>query len=514
MTDALPAERVPPEAPEYGSAAPDPRRWWALGLLCMAFFMEVLGSTIVFTAAPSIARDLGFAAGGVQWVFTAFALTFGGLLLFGGRLADLLGRRRVFMAGIALFVLSSLLCGLAWSAAILIAARAVQGASAAILAPAALSLVMTTFDEGAERNKALAAWGAIGGIGATAGLLAGGLITDGLGWGWIFFINVPVGLGMLVASPVLLRESRDLQRRRAFDPGGAATITAALVLFVYAMTQAPEAGWASLQTIGLLVASAVLIALFVVIEARSAAPLLPLRLFRSRTLVGGNLVMIAAGMAVDGMLFIVTLYAQQVLGYTAVQFGLAVAVMTVTSIAGSYAAQHVVTRIGVRPVAAAGMVLLGVSCLLLTQVSVDGSFLGDLFLGMLVFGLGMGGAFVAGTIASLSGVAEQDAGVASGLQNTSFSIGTALGVAVLSTAAVARTNGVIAGTGQAPSPFALTAGYQFAFAAAVVVAVLGLVASLALLGRPRPDLPEPTRPQNTEPAPAPVATEGPTERER
>jgi MFS family permease len=403
---------------------PDPRRWYALGLLCMAFFMVVLGSTSVFTAAPSIQRDLGSSVAGVQWVFTAYALSFGGLLLFGGRTADLLGRRRVFMAGVGLFVLSSLLCGFAWSGGVLIGARAVQGAAAAVMSPAALSLVMTTFEEGAERNKALGAWGAIGGIGATAGLLVGGLVTDGLGWQWVFFINVPVGLGMLALSPILLRENRDRRRGRALDPAGALTSTAALVLLVHAMTQAPEAGWAGLQTIGLLIASAALLALFVV-EGRSAAPLLPLHLFRSRTLVGGNLVMVVAG-----------------------------------------------------------MVLLGASCLLLARVSVDGSFLGDLFLGLLVFGLGMGAAFVAGSIASLAGVAEPESGAASGLQTTSFNIGTALGVAILSTVAIARTSDVLAASGQpAPSPFALTEGYQSAFVAAVGFTILGLVTALVLLGR-------------------------------
>jgi EmrB/QacA subfamily drug resistance transporter len=489
MFDDVGAESPSSAASGPGSDLLDPRRWYALGLLCMAFFVVVLGSTIVFTAAPSIREDLGFSAIGVQWVFTAQALTFGGLLLFGGRMADRLGRRRMFMAGIALFVLSSLACGLSWSASALIVARAIQGASAAIMAPAALSLVMTTFDEGAERNKALAAWGAIGGTGATAGLLVGGLITDGLGWSWVFFVNVPVGIGMLVVSPFLLKESRDPDRKRALDLAGAATITAALVLLVFAMTQAPEAGWASGQTIGMFTASAMLIAMFVAIELRAVAPMLPPRLFRSRMLVGGNLVMVAAGMAVDGMLFIVTLYAQEILGYSALQFGLAMTTMTVTSIVGSYAAQHVVTRTGAKPVAAVGMALIAVSCILLTRVSIDGNYLRDLFIGLMVFGLGMGAAFVAGTIAALTGISEHDSGVASGLQNTSFSVGTALGVAVLSTAAVARTNEVVAASGgQAPSAFALTEGYQFAFTTAIVVAALGLVAALALLNRPQVDM--------------------------
>jgi EmrB/QacA subfamily drug resistance transporter len=465
------------------TAAADPRRWYALALLCVAFFVVVLGSTIVFTAAPTMADALGFAAGDVQWVFTASALTSGGLLFFGGRLADLLGRRRMFMIGVGLFTLSSMLCGLAWSAPVLIGARAVQGAAAAILTPAALSLVTTTFPAGPERNRALGVWSMIGGIGATAGLLTGGVVTDGLGWRWIFFINLPVGLAVLALSPVLLRERRELARARAFDPAGAATITVALVLLVYAITQVPRVGWGSWQTIVALAASAALIALFAVVETRSAAPLLPLRILRSRTLVGGNAVLLIAGLAVDGMLFILTLYAQQVLGYSAVRFGLALAVMTLASIVGSYAAQHVVTKTGFRPVAAAGMVLIGLGCLLLTGVSADGTFLGDLFPGLLVFGLGMGAAFVAGSIASFAGVGERDSGVASGLQSTSFTVGTALGVAILSTVATARTNALLANPGHAARETALTAGYRSAFGAAVAVAVVGLVAALTLSSR-------------------------------
>jgi EmrB/QacA subfamily drug resistance transporter len=464
----------------------DSRRWYALGLLCMAFFMVVLGSTIVYTAVPSIARDLGFSVEGAQWVFTAYALTFGGLLLFGGRTADLLGRRRMFVVGVALFVLSSLLCGLSWDGGVLIGARAVQGAAAAIMSPAALSLVMTTFTQPAERNRALGVWSAVGGTGATAGLLVGGLLVDGPGWRWVFFLNVPVGVAMLAAVPALLAESAERTAERRFDPAGAVTATLGLIALVYAVTAAPTAGWASASTIVLLLVAALLLAVFVAVEARSAAPLLPLRIFRSRTLVGGNLVMLVAGMAVDGMLFTLTLYAQNVLGYSAIAFGLAVAVMTLASIGGSWTAQRTVTRIGFRPVAAAGLVLLGVACALLIGVSPGGDFAHDLFLGLFVFGLGMGGAFVAGSISSLADVDEQDAGVASGLQNASFNIGTALGVALLSTVAVARTDalrhGGTAGAGM------LTSGYSWAFAAAVVVCVLGLVAALTLLrgGSPAP----------------------------
>jgi EmrB/QacA subfamily drug resistance transporter len=472
-----------PQRPSTAEPEQDPRRWYALSLLCLAFFMVVLGSTSVFTAAPSIAQDLGFTTAGVQWVFTIYALAFGGILLFGGRLADLFGRRRIFMAGVALFILASLMCGFAWSPGVLIAARAVQGASAAVMSPAALSLVVNAFQNASERNKALGAWSSIGGVGATAGLLVGGLVTGGLGWQWVFFINVPVGVAMLALSPVLLKESADPGRRRSLDPAGTIAITGAMMLLVYAVTQAPQAGWASAQTIWLLIGAVVLVAVFCLIEARITAPLLPLRMFRSRTLVGGNLVMIAAGMAVDGMLFTLTLYTQQVLNYSAIHFGLVMTVMTITSVAGSYLAQRAVTKVGFRPVAAAGMVFLAVSCLLLSNIAVNGTFLGDLFLPLLIFGLGMGASFVAGSIASLSGVAPADSGVAAGLQNTSFNIGTALGVAILSTVAATHTGNLLAGPDKPSTPVALTEGYESGFVAALVIVVLGLVASLTILGR-------------------------------
>src|SRR5215211_6760463 len=310
--------------------------------------MVVLDSTIVYVALPSIDEALGFSAGGLQWVMSAYLLTFGGLLLLGGRSADLLGRRRMFMIGVGLFAAASLVCGFAWSDQVLVAARVVQGVAAAIMAPTALSLLMTVFEEGPERNRALGIWGGIGGVGATSGLLIGGPVTAGLGWEWVFFINLPVAVGVLALCPALLPEGRAPGGRRVYDVAGAVTITAALVLVVFAVSEAPDAGWASAQTIGSIFAAAVLIAAFVRIETRSAAPLVPLRIFRSRTLVGGNLVLLTAGAAVDGMLIIVTLYAQEVLGYSTVQFGLMVSVMTVMSVAGAVSGQAAVTRVGSR----------------------------------------------------------------------------------------------------------------------------------------------------------------------
>jgi EmrB/QacA subfamily drug resistance transporter len=461
--------------------SPDPRRWFALGMLCTAFFMVVLDSTIVFVAVPSIQESLGFSSVGIQWIITVYILTFGGLLLFGGRTADLLGRRAVFMTGITAFALASLWCGLAWSDSSLLIARVVQGVSAAMLTPAALALVITSFQENTERNKALGIWGAVGGVGATAGLLVGGPITDQLGWEWIFFINVPVGAALLLLSPVLLRESRDTESSRKFDPAGAITVTAGLLVGVYAISEAPVVGWASAETIGLLVASAVLLALFVLIESRSSAPLVRLGIFRSRVLVGGNILILACGMGVDAVLFVLTLYAQNVLGYSALQFGLMMAVMTAMSVVGSYLGQALVTRRGPRPIGVAGSGLAMLACLLLTLISVNGSFVNDLLIGLVVFGLGLGSAFVAANIAALSGVAVRESGLASGVANTSFHVGGALGVAVATTVAVSGTGMLTA----EPTLEALTSGYQNALFAAAIIMLVGLVASILLLGVPR-----------------------------
>jgi EmrB/QacA subfamily drug resistance transporter len=455
----------------------DPRRWKALALLCTAFFMVILDSAIVIVALPSIEQDLGFAsAGDLQWVLSAYLLSFGGLLLLGGRSADLLGRRRMFMVGTGLFGLASLACGLAASDVALISARVVQGIGAAIMTPTALSILTTTFEEGSERNKALGVWAAVGGVGATSAWLVGGPITDELGWEWVFFINIPVSLGIVALSPVLLRESRAQMERRRFDVAGAITITAALVLLVYGVVEAPEAGWASAQTLGLLAGSAALIALFGTIEARSAAPLAPLRVLRSRALVGGNLVLVALGMLAFGMPFILTQYAQQVLDYSAIEFGLGSVVMPVMAAIGSATGQGLVTKTGFRSVAVVSMVLTGAGTALLTQVSVDGTYIEDIFFGLLVFGPGLGAGYVAGSVASLAGVAESEAGLASGLNNTSFQIGGAVGVAIVSSVAASQAEG-------ADPLVALTNGFEAAFAAAIVFAVLGLVAAILLLGK-------------------------------
>src|SRR5918994_929013 len=421
----------------------DPRRWWALALLCGAFFMVILDAAIVTVALPSIQEDLSFSAQGLQWVVSAYALTFAGLLLLGGRAADLLGRRRVFMVGLALFTVASLLCGLAWSDEALIGARAFQGIGAAIMTPTALSIITTLFAEGSERNKALGIWGALGGFGATTAWLIGGLLVDGLGWEWIFFINIPVGLLAVALCPVLLPESRATTARRSYDPAGALTITGAL------------------------------------------APLVPLRILRSRTIVGANAVMLLFATVAFGMPFILTLYAQQVLGYSAVKFGLTSVVFPAMAAVGSIVGQSVVLRIGFRPVAAIGMALMGGGSLLLTQVSVGGSYFGDLFFGLLVFGPGIGLAFVTATVAAFAGVAEHESGIASGLSNTAFQMGAAIGTAIVATVAVSQTDSYLAANANASPLVALTEGFQSAFLAAAVLAGIGLVLALFLLDPPR-----------------------------
>jgi EmrB/QacA subfamily drug resistance transporter len=464
---------------------PDPRRWWALALLCGAFFMVLLDGTIVLVALPSIGADLGFSEQGLQWVLSAYALTFGGLLLLGGRAADLLGRRRLFMTGVLFFTAASLMCGLAWSPAALLAARVLQGVGAAIMTPTALSIITTTFEEGAERNKALGIWGALGGIGAAAAWLIGGPLVDGPGWAWIFFINIPLGLAALVLSPVLLRESRAAVTRRSYDPAGALSITGALVLLVYAVVEAPDAGWLDVRTIFLFVSSAMLLAAFALIESRHPAPLVPLRFLNSRTLVGANAVMLLTGAVAAGMPFVLTLYAQQVLGYSAVKFGVGSVVLAVAVTVGAFVAQAGVLKVGFRRVAATGMALMGAGSLLLTQVSVGGSYFGDMFFGLLVCGLGIGLAFVTATVAALAGVAERESGLASGLSNTALQIGVALGVAITTTVAVSRSEDYLAANADANPLVVLNEGFQSAFIPLVVLAGIGLALALLLLGRPR-----------------------------
>lgn len=451
------------------------KRWWALALLCLTGFMIILDASIVLVAVPSIERELTFSAGGVQWVPSGYALMFGGLLLLGGRISDLLGRRRVFSTGLVLFAASSLLCGFAWSGDALVLARGLQGASAAVLLPSALAIVMTTFPDGPDRNKALGIWGATSGVGGTAGSLIGGPVTDGLGWQWIFFINVPVCLLVVVLAPVLLQESRG-PGRRGFDIAGAVTVTGALIVLVYAVVEAPHSPIG--RTLALVLLSALLFGLFVLVEQRSAAPLVPLRIFRSRALVGGNLITISWGLAAFGLNYVYTQYAQFALGVSAVRYGLMSAVLAAAAVVASIIGQHLVTRLGPRRVAFASLLVAGVGTTLMTQLTVQSGYFELAFWGLTIFGAGLGAGTVAGSIASLSDVAGEDSGVASGLQSASFQIGGAVGIAALSAVATASTTG--------STPTALTHGYRIAFWAVWACLVVGIAGCAVLLSSKRP----------------------------
>src|SRR5436305_4377211 len=440
----------------------DRRRWAALAVIVAAQFMVVLDVAIVNVALPTIKTDLHFSQEGLQWVITAYSILFGGVLLLGGRAADLLGRRRLFMAGLALFTVSSLLDGLAWSESSLIAFRALQGLGAALLSPAALSILMTTFREGRERNTALGIWGAASGSGGAAGVLLGGALTSALSWSWIFFINVPVGLLVIGLSPWLLRESRAGLQHRTFDFAGAASITSGLMLLVYAMTRATQHGWATGETFGLLAGSVALIAAFFVIELRSKAPLLPLRIFRLRTLSASNLSGLLMGGAIFSQFFLLTLYMQQVLHYSALKTGVAYIGLTLSIIGFSAVSQVLVTRIGVRRVLPVGLALSTVALVLFARLPVHGDYFTDLFPAFIISGLGLALAFVPMSIGALTGVRQSDAGIASGLINTNQQIGGAIGVALATTVATTfTTHYVHSHPGVSPlSGAALTHGFE------------------------------------------------------
>jgi EmrB/QacA subfamily drug resistance transporter len=458
--------------------AAEQRKWYALALLCAVQFMVVLDIAIVNVALPSIQTDLGFSQDNLQWVISAYALIFGGFLLLGGRAADLLGRRRVFIGGVIVFTLGSLLCGLAWNEASLIGARAIQGLGAAVISPAALSILMTTFREGRERNIALGAWGAVGGFGAAAGVLLGGILTDALSWEWIFFVNIPVGLAALALAPVLLGESRNRVAKR-FDAVGAVLVTAGLSLLVYAITEAGDFGWTSWESIALFLGSAGLLGAFALWERRITDPLMPFSIFRIRTLAGSNTAGFLMGTMLFSMFLLLTLYMQQVLGYSPLETGVAYLACAGTAIIWANVAAALVSRVGIKPIMVSGMALMVGGIAYFTQLSPDGSYVADLLPGLLLIGIGMPFAFVAISIGALAGVPDQEAGLASGINNTAFQIGGALGVAVLSAIAISRTEDLVGGGTALPN--ALTQGFQAALWAGVGVAVLGLIASIALV---------------------------------
>jgi EmrB/QacA subfamily drug resistance transporter len=456
-------------------------RWRAFALLAVSFFMTVADLAIVNVALPTIGRKLHMPESSLQWVVTGYGLTFGGFLLLGGRAADLLGRRRILLVGLAIFTASSLGCGLASTDSLLIPMRCLQGLGAAIIVPAALSIVMNMFPEGAERNKALGAWGAIGASGATVGVIAGGVLTRYAGWQYIFFLNVPIGAVALLLAPRVVPESRLATARRRYDPFGAVTVTAGLSLLVYAISTAPQVGWATVRTVTLLLVSVALLAAFLIIETRVEAPLMPLRIFRLKTLAGANAVGLLLGGSFFAFIFIGTLYMQQVLGYSALKAGLAWLAATLTSVAFAGLAQALVTRGSAKLVMAAGMALIGGGILWATQVPVHGQFWTSLAGPFIVVGMGTAFAFIPVSIAALAGVAGHQAGLASGLINTSQQLGGAIGVAVASTIAASRLTTLVH-QGAAP-PVALTGGFQWAFWACGLIGLSAVPVTFLMVRR-------------------------------
>ena len=467
------------------------RRWFVLALIVAAQFMVVLDIAIVNVALPSIRTDLHFSQESLQWVVTAYAILFGGVLLLGGRLSDLLGRRRLFVTGVALFAVSSLLAGLSWSEGSLITFCALQGLGGALLSPAALSILTTVFHEGRERNIALGVWGAASGSGGAAGVLLGGALTTYLNWSWIFFINVPVAAAIIALTPFLLRESRAEVGHRHFDFAGAATVTSSLMLLVYALTRATEHGWSDAVTVATLAASAALALSFIVVELRSKAPLLPLGIFRLRTLAAANGTAVLLSSAVFSQFFLLTLYMQEVLHYSAIETGVAYISLTVSIVAFSAVAQGLTTRFGARPVLPAGLLLSAAGLVLYARLPVDGHYFWDIFPAFLLSGIGLALAFVPVQIASLTGVQASEAGVASGLINTSQQVGGAVGLAAATTIATTFTTryvdahaGVTAFSGSA-----LTHGFTIAFYVLAALAAAGAVVA-AVFVESNPAAPE------------------------
>jgi EmrB/QacA subfamily drug resistance transporter len=454
-------------------------RWRAFALLAVAFFMTIADLAIVNVALPTIGRELHFSESNLQWVVTAYGLTFGGLLLLGGRAADLLGRRRIFVIGLAIFTAASLACGLADSETFLIVMRGFQGLGAAIILPAALSIVSNIFPEGAERNKALSAWGAVGASGATVGVLAGGLLTRYVGWEYIFFINVPIGVVALALTRRLVPESRLSAARRRYDVLGAVTVTGGLLLFVYAISKAPDVGWATARTITLLAVSAALLVVFVAIEARTEAPLVPLRTFRLRTLTGSNVVSFLLGGSFFAFIFVGTLYMQQVLHWSALQTGVAWLAASVTSVALSGVSQMLITRSSLKLVMAAGMGMIAGGLIWIAHAPAGGNYWADLVGPFFIVGAGTAFSFIPVTIGGLAGVTEREAGLASGLVNTTQQLGGALGVAIASTVATSHF-GHLLHTGS-PENQALAGGFQWAFWVCGAIALIAIPVALLLV---------------------------------
>jgi EmrB/QacA subfamily drug resistance transporter len=455
-------------------------RWRAFVLLAVACFMTTIDLTIVNTSLPTIGRDLHIAETSLLWVVTAYGLAYGGLLLLGGRAADLLGRRRVMMAGLGLFTAASLGAGLAGSEVVLIAMRAVQGLGAAMLIPASLSSVRNMFTEGAERNKALGIWGALGAGGASVGIILGGLLTRYAGWQYVFFINVPVGAGVLLFARRLIPESR-LDTARRYDVPGAVTVTAGLVMLVYGISQAPRIGWGATRTVVVLAGAVVALVMFLVVETRAESPLLPLRVFRLRTLAAANAAGLLLGASFYAFIFIGTLYMQQVLGYSPLKGGLTWLVSSLVSMVFAGASQFAVTRLSPKVVMAFGMSLIGAGILWATRVPVHGQFWTDLAGPLLVVGIGTAFAFIPISIGALEGVGEHEAGLASGLIYTSQELGGAIGIAIASSVAATHSKALL--HGGSTIHVALTGGFDQSFWVLGAIALIAVPAVVAITRR-------------------------------
>jgi EmrB/QacA subfamily drug resistance transporter len=449
--------------------------WIVLVLVCLAQFMVILDATIVNVALPSIQRDLGLDEANLQWIVNAYTLVFGGFLLLGGRAGDLIGRKRLFLIGLVIFTVASLLNGLAVNSEMLIGSRALQGLGAALISPAALSIISTTFSEGVERARALGVWAAIAIGGSAVGLILGGVLTQSFSWPWIFYVNVPVGVVGLVLALRLIPESRNEQAESRYDVAGAITVTGGLMALVYAIVKAATDGWTSVATIGFFGLAAALLVSFVLIELRSAAPLVRLSIFRTRSLTTANIVMFLAASGMFAMFFFNTLYIQRVLGFGPLTAGLAFLPFTAGIMVSAGLASQFTPKIGVRPVAVAGLLLTAAGMSLLTQLPVDGSYVANVLPALLLTSLGMGAVFMPLTLVATTGLDDADQGLASGLFNTSQQIGGALGLAILSTVAASRSS--------AGSAEALVNGFHWAFAGGVLFVLAGLVVLLALLRR-------------------------------
>jgi EmrB/QacA subfamily drug resistance transporter len=468
-----PASRVNPNA--------------VLAVVAFAQFMVVLDSTVVNVTLPTIKRDLGFSEQDLSWVLNAYTLMFGGFLLLGGRAADRLGRRRLFVAGIALFTAASLICGLAQSEAMLLAARGLEGLGGALVSPAALSIILTTFAEGTERNRALAVWGAIAGVGGAVGLLLGGAIVQAISWRWVFFINVPIGAVVLALTPRIVPESRlDATVQRGYDAAGALTITLGTIALVFTLIKADSWSWGSAKTIGGFAIAVALIGAFVLIEQRNRDPLVPLRIFSNRSLAASDVTMLLVAASLLGMVYFCTLYLQQVLGYSALKTGLSYLPFSFVLIASSAGAAQVVDRLTPKPVLVTGLLISTVGFVLLTGVSVHGGYVKHVLPSLVIIALGLGMSFVPITIAATNGVAPEDSGLASGLLNTTQQVGGSLGLAILATVSTTRVNNALhAG---AALPVALTHGFKGGFIVSGILCAAAAALALTLLPRRKRDV--------------------------